>query len=334
MVGQVAGGAVVRFASFSELPPEAEGDLPALQSIGVRSMMVVPLTVSGVVVRALCFATARKEHDFPEALIPRVKVLGEVIASVLARDEAHRREREARAETAHATRVGAIGAFAASLTHELTQPLAASLANAETAVRLLAAAEPDLDELRATLADIVADERRAGELVQKLRRFLRRGEVERGELDPRELLEDVLHLVCREAKARGVQLRLEIVQPLPKLVGDRVQLQQVVLNLLSNAIDAAAAGDPTARDVVVVADRYGDGVSVEVRDSGAGMDAETLARIFQAFFTTKPKGMGLGLSISRTIIEAHGGTLCARSAPGRGSTLRIELPLRLPRSAA
>jgi signal transduction histidine kinase len=333
-VAQVAGGSVVRFASFSDLPPQAEGDLPALRSIGVRSMMVVPLTVSGAVVRALCFATAREAHDFPEALIPRVKVLGEVFASVLARDEAHRREQEARAQAAHATRVGAIGVFAATLIHELTQPLAASLANAETGVRLLAAPQPDLDELRATLADIVADGRRAGDLVQKLRRLLRHGEVERVELDPGELLDDALHLVCREAKVRGVQIRLEIVQALPKVTGDRVQLQQVVLNLLSNAIDAVTAGDSTARDVAVVADRCGDGVSVEVRDSGAGMDAQTLARIFQAFFTTKPKGMGLGLSISRTIIEAHGGTLSARSAPGQGATFRIELPVRRSRPAA
>ena len=227
-----------------------------------------------------------------------------------------------------------MGAFAASLAHELTQPLAASLANAETGVRLLAAPEPDLDELRATLADIVADERRAGDLVQKLRRFLRRGEVERGELDLRGVLEEVLHLVGREAEARGVRLHLEIADALPKIVGDRVQLQQVVLNLLSNAIDAVAAGDRPAREVTVLAGRSGDGVRVEVRDSGVGMDAETLARIFQAFFTTKPKGMGLGLSISRTIVEAHGGTLSAHSAPGMGSTFRIELPLRPSRHTA
>jgi len=201
-------------------------------------------------------------------------------------------------------------------------------------VRLLAAPEPDLDELRATLADIVADERRAGELVQKLRRFLRRGEVERGELDLREVLEEVLELVGREAQVRNVRLRLEIAEGLPTVVGDRVQLQQVVLNLLSNAIDAVAAGDRPAREVGVLAGRCGDGVSVEVRDSGAGMDRETLAQIFQPFFTTKAKGMGLGLSISRTIVEAHGGTLSAQSAPGLGSTFRIELPPRPSRHAA
>jgi signal transduction histidine kinase len=330
---QVAAGSVVSFASCASLPPEATADLPALRGLGVRSLVIVPLMVAGAVVRALSFATVNEERDWPEVLVPRIVLLGEVLASVLARDEAHRREQEARAQAAHATRVGAMGAFAASLAHELTQPLAANLANAETGVRLLAAPEPDLDELRATLADIVADERRAGDLIQKLRRFLRRGEVERGELDLREVLEDVLQLVGREAQARGARLRLEIAEELPKVVGDRVQLQQVVLNLLSNAIDAVAAGDRPAREVAVLAGRCGDGASIEVRDSGAGMDAETLARIFQPFFTTKPKGMGLGLSISRTIVEAHGGTLSAHSTLKAGSTFRIEFPLQVPRGA-
>jgi C4-dicarboxylate-specific signal transduction histidine kinase len=247
---------------------------------------------------------------------------------VLERQAAERREQEAKAQAAHATRVGAMGAFVASLAHELTQPLAASLANAETGVRLLAAPEPDLDELRATLADIVADERRAGDLVQQLRRFLRRGAVERGPLALGELLGEVLQLVAREAQARGVTLRLDVAEALPEVVGDRVQLQQVALNLLSNALDAVAAGDRPAREVTVLAGRSGDGVRVEVRDSGVGMDAETLARIFKPFFTTKPKGMGLGLSISRTIVEAHGGTLSAHSAPPGGATFRIELPVR------
>ena len=331
---QIVAGSVVRFASYADLPPEAAADLPALRELGVRSLVSVPLTVSGTVVRALSFASMREERDWPEALVPRIALIGEVLGSVLARDEAHRREQEARAQAAHATRVGAMGAFVASLAHELTQPLAANLANAETGVRLLAAPEPDLDELRATLADIVADERRVVDLVQKLRRFLRRGEVERGELDVRELLEDVLPLVEREAQARSVQFRLEVPDGPTKVVGDQVQLQQVVLNLLSNAIDATAASDRPTREVAVLASRCDDRVSVEVRDWGTGMDEAALARIFQPFFTTKPKGMGLGLSISRTIVEAHGGTISVHSAPGQGSTFRIELPLRPSRHTA
>jgi signal transduction histidine kinase len=321
-------GDVVRFASLRELPPEAAADLPGLRALHIRAAVVVPLTVSGVVVGALAFATTHGDRAWPAALVPRIRLFGEVLASVLARRAAERREQEANAQAAHAARVGAMGAFAASLAHELTQPLAASLANAETGVRLLDASNPDLEELRATLADIVADERRAGDLVQKLRRFLRRGEVERGPIALREMLEEVLQLVAREAQARGIALRLDVAEDLPEVAGDRVQLQQVVLNLLSNAIDAVEAAKPVRRDVELRAARCGDGVAIEVRDSGAGMDDQTLGRIFQPFFTTKPGGMGLGLSISRTIVEAHGGMIAARSAPGDGTVFRIELPAR------
>jgi signal transduction histidine kinase len=331
--GQLLRGDVVRFANNGALPPEAAADLPGLRLLHIRAAVVVPLSVSGQVAGALAFATTHMDREWPESLVPRIQLFGEVLASVVAQRTAERREQEARAQAAHATRVGAMGAFVASLAHELTQPLAASLSNAETGVRLLATPEPDLDELRATLADIVADERRAGELVQKLRRFLRHGEAERGELDARELLEEVLQLVGREAQAREVRLGLEIVEALPKIVGDRVELQQVVLNLLSNALDAAAAGDRSVREVTVHAGRSGDGIRIEVRDSGVGMGAEALARIFQPFFTTKPKGMGLGLSISRTLVEAHGGTLSAHSARGEGTTFRVELPVRPSRSA-
>jgi len=327
---QVVAGAVVRFANYADLPPEAQTDLPVLRELGVRSLVIVPLTVSGVVVRALSLATAHEEREWPEALVPRVKLLGEVFASVLARDEAERREREAKAQAAHAVRVGAMGAFAASLAHELTQPVAASLSNAETAARLLAAPDPDVEELRATLEDIVADDRRASDLIQKLRRFLRRGEMERGELAMHELLDEVVHLAGKEALGRGIALRVEAAEVLPKVWADQVQIQQVMLNLLSNAFDAVAQAEPASRQVAVHADQCGDGVSVEIRDSGAGMDEQTLARIFQPFFTTKPKGMGLGLSISRTIVEAHGGTLSVRSAPGKGTTFRVELPARPP----
>ena len=322
-------GSVVRFASHADLPAEAAADLPALRELGVRSLAIVPLTISGAVVRALSFATVREERDWPEALVPRIALLGEVLASVLARDEAHRREQEARAQAAHATRVGAMGAFAASLAHELTQPLAASLANAETGVRLLAAPEPDLDELRATLADIVADERRAGDLVQKLRRFLRRGEVERGELDLREVLEEVLQLVGREAQARGVRLRLEIAEALPKIVGDRVQLQQVVLNLLSNAIDAVAAGDRPVREVAVLAGRCGDGVSVEVRDSGAGMDARNARPDLPAVLHHQAEGDG-----ARTLDQPDDRGGARRNALGALRAREgVHLPDRAPPAA-
>ena len=327
---QLFRGSLVRFARLADLPPEAAADLPGLRSLYIRAAVIVPLAASGAVVGALAFATTREDREWPDALIPRVQLFGEVLGGVLARQAAERREQEAQAQAAHAARVGTMGVFAASLVHELTQPLAASLANAETVVELLAGPLPDLQELRATAADIVADDRRAGELIQQLRRFLRRGEVERTELDLREVVDEVLHLAGGERAEKGVAVSLDIPDALPRIVGDRVQLQQVVLNLLLNAFEAVAANEPGARSVAVCARPTGSGVSVEVIDSGCGMDEPTRARIFEPFFTTKSRGMGLGLSISRTIVSSHGGTLAVRSNPGHGTAFRIELPLRPP----
>ena len=278
---QLAAGSVVRFARHADLPPEAAADLPRLQALNIRAAVIVPFAVSGEVVGALSFATAREDHEWPEELIARVGLFGEVFAGVLARQAAERREQEAQAQAAHAARVGTMGVFAASLVHELTQPLAASLANAETVLELLAAPSPDLQELRATAADIVADDRRAGELIQQLRRFLRRGEVQRTELDLREVVDEVLRLAGGEVAEKGVAVSLDLPEGLPKFVADRVQIQQVLLNLLLNAFDAVAANEPGARSVAVRAWPTGSGVSVEVIDSGRGMDEATLARIFE-----------------------------------------------------
>ena len=330
----LAGGTLVRFARHADLPPEAAADVAMLRQFSIGAAVIVPLAGDGAVVGALSFATEREGFEWPDALLPRVQLFGEVLAAALARQTAERREREAQAQAAHASRVGTMGVLAASLVHELTQPLAASLANAETAAGLLAAPAPDLDELRATVADIVADDRRVGDLIQQLRRFLRRGEVERAELDLRRLIDEALRFVGGEAAGKGVEIALDCAEPLPKLVGDRVQLQQVLLNLLSNAIDAVAANAPGTRRVAVLARRTASGAAVEVTDAGHGLDDATLARIFQPFFTTKPGGMGLGLSISQTIVAAHGGMLSVRSAPGRGTTFRAELPSAPPEVGA
>jgi FixJ family two-component response regulator/signal transduction histidine kinase len=289
--------------------------------------------VSGAVFGALSFASARDARDWPEALVPRVKLVGEVFASLLAGREAERREQEAQALAAHAARVGTMGVIAASLVHELTQPVAASLANAETAAELLAAPTLDADELRATVADIVVDDRRAGELIQQLRRFLRRGETERTAIDLREAVDAVLRLVAADAAGKGVEIAVDCAESLPRPAGDRVQIQQVLLNLVLNAIDAVAGNAAGARRVALRVGAADAGVRVEVSDTGRGMDEAARSRVFQPFFTTKPGAMGLGLSISRTIAAAHGGTLSVDSAPGRGTTFRVELPLQPPEAA-
>jgi len=329
---QLVAGEVVRFTRHADLPPEAAADLATLRMLGVHAAVVVPLTVSERVVGALSFASTSVERAWPDPLIPRMMLMGEVFASMFAQEASERREQEAQSQAAHAARVGTMGMFAASLVHELTQPLAASLANAETAAELLATDAPDLDEVRAAVADIVTDDRRVGELIQQLRRFLRRGETEWVELDVGDLIDDNLRLVVGDAAEKNIAVTLDVSDALPTVIGDRVQLQQVMLNLLLNAFDAVATRESGPREVRVVARSLNDAVSVEVSDTGHGMDEKTVARVFQPFFTTKRSGMGLGLSISRSIVAAHGGRMSVRSVQNEGTTFRIDLARR-PRGA-
>ncbi len=331
---RLAAGSVVRITRLADLPPEAAEDLKVLQDAGLRSGMIAPVAVAGNIVGALSFGSVTDERDWPEALVARVQLLGEVFASVLARREAQQREELAKAEAAHAARVTTMGAFAASLAHELTQPVAAIRSNAESVARLLAQPRPGIAEARSAVEDILTDDQRAGDLIQKLRRFLRRGEIEREALALPEVLEEVVRVASAEAIGRGVAFTAQRPWETAQVLGDRVQLQQVLLNLVLNAFDAVAAQKPDARRVEMRTSPGVGGVSIEVRDSGTGMDGEVLKRIFEPFFTTKPRGMGLGLSISRTIAEAHGGTLSARSTPGAGSTFRLELPELPPGDAA
>lgn len=330
---QLAAGSVVRITRLTDLPPEAAADLKVLQTAGLRSGMIAPVAVEGNIVGALSFGSVTEERDWPEALVPRIQLLGEVFASVVARREAQQREELAKAEAAHAARVTTMGAFAASLAHELTQPVAAIRSNAESVARLLAQPQPGIAEARSAVEDILSDDQRAGDLIQKLRRFLRRGEIEREALALPEVLEEVVRVASAEAIGRGVTFTAERPWEMAHVLGDRVQLQQVLLNLLLNAFDAVTAQKADARRVEMRTSPGVGGVSIEVRDSGTGMDGEVLKRIFEPFFTTKPRGMGLGLSISRTIAEAHGGTLSARSTSGAGSTFRLELPALPPGDA-
>jgi two-component system sensor kinase FixL len=234
---------------------------------------------------------------------------------------------KAQAELAHAARVMVMGELAASLAHELNQPLAAILSNAQAAQRFLAAAPLDLDEVRAVLTDIVADDQRAGEVIQRLRRLLTRGELERLPLDLNEVIREVVRLIHSEAVIKSVTVVLNLEAELPPVPGDRVQLQQVLLNLLINGVEAMSAVEDRPRQLLIGSHRHGArDVLVAVRDVGIGLDPEQAERIFDSFYTTKPDGMGLGLSISRSIIEAHGGRLWATANAGYGTTVQFTPP--------
>jgi signal transduction histidine kinase len=232
-------------------------------------------------------------------------------------------------ELAHVSRVAMMGELAVSLAHELNQPLTAILSNAQAAQRFLSAASPALDEVHGILADIVEDDQRAGEVIHRLRGLLKKGEVELLPLNLNQVIQEVIRLLHSDAIIRHVRVELELDAGLPQVWGDRVQLQQVVLNLMLNGFDAMVDRDPKEREMVVRTqqlDAYT--VLVAVQDCGSGLETDKLEQIFEPFYTTKVEGLGMGLSICRSIVAVHGGRLWAENNPHRGTTFSFTLPVR------
>jgi len=268
------------------------------------------------------------------------RLLG-VAMDITARKAAEQEIHQQRNQLAHLSRVNMLGELAGSLAHELNQPLTAILSNAQAAQRFLAHAQPDLAELSDILTDIVAENKRAGEVIHRLRLLLKKGEVQLQLLTLNDLIQDVLKLVRSDLVNQGVSAQTELSPNLPDLHADRVGLQQVLINLLINSCDAMAQ---TAREDRRLTIRSGrtehDSVIVSVTDCGPGIAPDKLEEVFEPFYTTKPNGLGLGLSVCRTIITAHGGKLWATNDSERGATVHFTLPLagaksgRQPEAAA
>jgi PAS domain S-box-containing protein len=252
------------------------------------------------------------------------KTLMGVIIDITARKAMLDKLRRQRARLERVSRVETLAELSASLAHELNQPLAMILTNAEAAQTLLAQAPPNLTEVRDILADIVNADRRATDVIRHVRALLRRGEPQREEL----LLDDAIHRVLRllgnEIDDQGVTVDLGLASDLPSLQVDRILIEQVLLNLLSNACDAVAGNPLGERRVSIATRAHRDTVLVEVTDNGCGLsDPE---HIFEAFYSTKPGGLGMGLAIVRSIVNSHGGRVWAESAPAGGTTVHLSLP--------
>lgn len=230
-------------------------------------------------------------------------------------------------EMAHMNRRVAMGGLAASIAHELNQPLGAIYNNAGAALMLIKADPPKLEEIAEILGDIQQDDKRASDVIARIRKMLSKAKIEMADLDLNEAIGDVMKMLAADAAARGVSLKVDLAPGLPRVHADRVQVQQVILNLAINAMEAMHE-QPMAKRELVVRSVRADGKEAEVTiaDSGVGISPEMLPRVFDPFVTSKPSGMGLGLSISRAIVEAHGGAIRAENLPAGGAAFHFTLP--------
>jgi signal transduction histidine kinase len=328
MTARLQRGDVVSFSQLEELPDEAAVDRRSYLAHRVKPQVAVPLVVGGTVVGGLVFGTVGAERARSDELIQQLHLLGEVFGNALSRKQGELEAQRLRQDLTHIGRVSAMGELTASLAHELNQPLTAILSNAQAAQRLLAADPVNLEEIREILNDIVADDKRAGDVIHRLRALIKKGDLEHVPLDFNDVVGEVAWLVRPDAVLRNVSMSLELAPDLPRVRGDRVQLQQVVLNLVLNGLEAMREPGAGERTLVIRTARDGaTGVEVAVQDSGTGIDEKDVDRMFRPLYTTKPEGLGMGLAIARTIVEAHGGRLAAASNVHGGATFRFTVPV-------
>jgi len=244
---------------------------------------------------------------------------------VTERKRAEEALKEAQENLSHVGRMVMMGELVASIAHEVNQPLNAVLITSNFVLRQLAPEMPNLEEVRRAATEIVEDANRISSVISRVRSLFTRNARDRVELDINDVIQEVTVLVRTEADRNYVQLRLDLAAGLPHVLGDRVQLQQVMINLIMNGIDAMRSMPDGSRILEIKSAKHADGVLVRVQDSGIGLDKDRLERIFEPFFTTKPQGLGLGLAISRSIIESHGGRLWAEPS-SLGAIFQFTLP--------
>jgi PAS domain S-box-containing protein len=236
--------------------------------------------------------------------------------------------RQAQADLAHVSRVNTLGELTASLAHEVNQPIAAAVTNANTCLRWLTREHPDVEEARQAASRIVKDATRAAEIISRIRALFKKAAPERELVDVNELIREMIVLLHAEASRSSISIRTELAADTPKITADRVQLQQVFMNLMLNGIDAMKIAGPPG-EVTIRSQQNDDGeLLISVSDTGVGLPKDRADQIFNAFFTTKPQGTGLGLTISRSIVESHGGRLWATANAGRGTTFHLALPTK------
>ena len=321
-----AGGAATRLswsAADDRVRSGAAGADPGAALPGAERLEI-PLGAENVNYGVLELCRADGEA-WPGAMVARLETAGGLVARALARASAARALEETRGQVEHMARVATVSGLAAAVSHELRQPLTAIRINAEAGARLLARDPPDLDEVRIIFQDIVRDDVRASEVIEQFRALLTKRDPVSTVIDLNGVCRSTARLVDHEVRVRRARLAIALDPELPLVRGDPVLLQQVIINLTLNALDAVAASSPD-REVVLGTAVCDGGVEVYVQDSGPGLAPEVRKRLFEPFFSTKPHGLGMGLTIVRTIVERHGGSLRSENGSGGGALFTVTLP--------
>lgn len=325
---KVLQGEELVWAKISELPEEAREYKAWLRKNGPKAQVAIPLRVGGEIVGGVTFGKFRSSRSWPPLLLQRLRLVAQVFANAQERKRTETELLKARNELAAASSSTMMGELAASIAHEVNQPLGAILANAQAARRLISTPGIEPEKIISAMSDIVDDARRAGEVVARVRALFKGDHTQRTALDPGALLFEAESLLRSEAAIRQISLRIDPSHELPQIFGDRVQILQCIMNLTINAFDSIVASKADRRETALSASRdKGKWVRVSVKDTGGGIDPAVSARMFDPFVTTKSDGMGMGLLIAQSIVASHGGRIWAATNPDCGATVSFTLPV-------
>jgi signal transduction histidine kinase len=328
LVDRVLAGKLTVISREEDMPTEAAQDLAYARRTQFKSNVTVPLKIGGVIVGGAAFGTILQHRAWSPRLVQRLRTVAEIFGSALERKRSSLAMRQLREEVQDLSRVTLMGELTASLAHELNQPLGAILNNAQAARRLLRTKKPDLKEVRGAVNGIIRDDVRASDTIRHVRELFRPSAASMAPLDPRRLVSDAERILRQDAQMKRITLRVATPESLPMVRCNRTQLIQVLMNLILNAFDAICANGDGPREVIVAASQPDTGhILLTVTDSGVGISSKVMPKIFDAFFTTKRQGMGMGLAIARSIVESHGGEIRAKSNANRGATVEFTLPV-------
>jgi C4-dicarboxylate-specific signal transduction histidine kinase len=295
----------------------------------IRTMLIVPMLMSKATVIGAITVSKTRVQPFTEKEIEMVADFAAQASIALETTRRERQYREVQMHLAHANRVATIGQLSASIAHELKQPLSAVVTNGGATLRWLARNQPEIEEAKQAVKRIIKDANRASEVLSRIHRLVKKERLRTDTLNVNDAILEVIPLIHSEAVKNGVTIQRQLTDRLPSIQGDRIQLQQVILNLMVNAIQAMSGLTKGIRELHIGTESAEeDGVRIGVRDTGPGLSAENLQRLFEPFYTTKPNGMGMGLSICRSIIEDHGGRLWATGLHPHGALFQFTIPAR------